>query len=78
MSTTKKVEYEGKLYKISFTSYGYSDSRLCVEGEATAEYMNNGSLQNVEVFKKYAKRAIQQYIEKKTAERAFEEWDGKL
>jgi hypothetical protein len=74
----KKVIYEGKEYKISFHSYGYGDSRFCVNGEATSFYMPNEKLNDVESFKSYAKKAIKEYIEKKIAEETFEQWDGKL
>lgn len=75
---TKKVLYDGKEYKISFQSYGYGDSRFCVNGEATSFYMSDQKLSNVDEFKKYAKKAIEEYIAKKIAEKTFEQWDGKI
>jgi hypothetical protein len=75
---TKKVLYDEKEYKISFQSYGFGDSRFCVNGEATSFYTSNVNLTNVDEFKKNAKRAIKEYIDKKIAEEIFEEWDGKI
>jgi hypothetical protein len=75
---TKKVLYEGEEYKISFQSYGYGDSRFCVNGEVTSFYLANEKLNNVDEFKRQAKRAIEEYTAKKIAEETFEQWDGKL
>lgn len=74
----KRVEYEGMYYKIDFSSYGYTMSVLHVNGEATSKQMNNSQLNNIEAFKSYAKAAIEEYIEKKITEKAFNKWDGKL
>lgn len=75
---TKKVLYEGKEYKISFQSYGYENSRFCVNGEWTSFYMSDQNLTNVEEFKKYVKKAIKEYNSKKMAKETFEQWDGKI
>lgn len=74
----KKVEYEGVTYKIEFSSYGFTMSVLHVNGEPTSKKMDNSQLNNIDAFKKYAKAAIEEYIEKKTVEDAFSKWDGKL
>lgn len=75
---SKKVTYEGKEYKISFISYGYGDSRFCVNGDPTSFYMSNEKLTDVESFKSYAKKAIKEYTTKKIAEETFENWDGTI
>ncbi len=75
---SKRVEYEGKEYDISFESYGYGDSRFLVNGEPTKWYVSNERLLHLNTFKETAKRAIQEYISKKAAEENFNKWDGKL
>ena len=74
----KKVEYSGVTYKIDFDSYGFTMSRFIVNGECTSKKMLNESLNNIDSFKKYAKEAIEEYIEKKNTEEVFNKWDGKL
>jgi hypothetical protein len=74
----KKVEFEGKKYKITYDSYGFDSSRLFVNGEGSGITMYNGDLLKVELFKEYAKRAIIEYIKRLKVRSVFNEWDGKL
>jgi uncharacterized Fe-S cluster protein YjdI len=75
---TKKVLYNGKKYKVSFQAYGFEDSRFCINGEPTSFYMSDEKIINLDVFKMYAERAIKEYVAKKTAEKVFKEWNGKI
>ncbi len=74
----KTVEYNNVKYTITFEAYGYGDSRFCVNGEATSFYMSNKNLNDVDAFKSQCKRAIEEYIAKKEAQKNFDAWDGKL
>lgn len=74
----KEVEYEGIIYQITFESYGYSDSRFCVNGEPTHWSISTNRLTNLNAFKETAKRAIKDYVAKQLAQENFNKWDGKL
>lgn len=75
---SKTVEYEGKTYTITFESFGYGDSRFCVNGVSTNWTIANNRLTHISSFKETARRAIQDYLAKQRAEEAFKQWDGKL
>lgn len=74
----KKVEHNGKSYKIDFRDFGYSDSRFIVNGEESSNYMANSMLTDVNAFSKMAKKAIEEYEARKAAKEAFDTWDGKI
>jgi len=75
---TKKVEYNGKTYKITTVNYAFTSQRLIVNGEPSNIKMNNDNLDDVNSWKIYAKRAIEEYNRRYTARKEFEKWDGKL
>jgi len=74
----KKVEYEGKKYKITFGSYGFSNCRLFVNGEGSGITPYNSVLTNIDLFKEYAKKAIIEYEDRQRTRKIFKNWDGKL
>ncbi|MFA5152091.1 MAG: hypothetical protein WC554_06005 [Clostridia bacterium] len=76
--SAKNVEYEGIIYNITFESFGYSDSRFCVNDEPTSWCLSNNRLTDINAFKETAKRAIKSYISKQIAQENFDKWDGKL
>ena len=74
----KKVEDNGKKYKITRSSYGFSSSRLYVNEEGSSIILHNTDLEDIESFQTYAKRAIDEYEVRLTAKQVFNDWDGKL
>lgn len=74
----KKVTYEGVQYEITSKPFAYSDTRFIVNGEESSTYIPNKQLHNIEAFSRYATLAIQEYIDRHTAQKAFKDWDGKL
>jgi hypothetical protein len=74
----KKVILNGKEYNIEFSDYGYSSSRFVVNGQQSSHFINNDQLLNVDSFKYNAKKAIDEYENRKTAQQNFKEWDGSL
>jgi hypothetical protein len=74
----KKVEHKGKKYKVSWISYAFTKCRLVINGVPSEIIMLQEDLTDVESYKLYAKRAIESYDTRKSSEKAFNDWDGKL
>jgi len=72
----KKVTYNNKEYKVEFSEYGYSQSKLAINGEIGSRTINNDNIHDVEVFSRLAKEAIKEYEARISAQNKFKEWDG--
>lgn len=80
MKTTeeKTVQYNGEMFIVGFTPYAYSDSRFVINREKSSITIPNENILNIEIFKKEAKNAIKEYIDRRIANNNFKAWDGKL
>lgn len=74
----KKVEYEGKKYRISTSNYGYSWQKMIVNGEHSSIEILNEQLNDTDAWRQAAKKAIHEYENRQTAKKTFSDWDGKL
>lgn len=72
----KKVTYEGIEYSVSFERYGYTDSRFCINGETSSEYMDNSKLTDIGQFRNGVTKAIKEYITRHKSKEEFEKWNG--
>lgn len=74
----KKVELNGKKYKITTQDYGYTSQQLFINGKGSNIQMDNNSMDNITSWKIYVKKAIKEYEERLTAQKEFNDWNGKL
>lgn len=74
----KEIEYNGEKFKVGFQSYAYSYSRFVINGEVSSVYEKNESLLDIDIVKTTAKKAIEEYIARRVANKNFKEWNGKL
>ena len=74
----KKVELNGKKYKVTTTSYGYSWQKLYINGECSSTEILNNLLDDVDAWKNAVRKAILEYEDRQTAREEFNKWDGKL
>ena len=74
----KKIEYNGKKYKVTTTNYGFSWQKLFINGEGSSTEIRNDLLDDVDAWRKAVKKAILEYEDRLTAREEFNKWDGKL
>lgn len=74
----KTVQYDGEMFIVGFIPYAYSDSRFVINREPSSIHIPNENLLDIETFKKEAKNAIKEHIDRRIANKNFKEWDGKI
>lgn len=74
----KKVTFKGNEYKIDIRQFGFDSRRLVINGESSSAVVPDVYLLNVDSFKEYVRKAIEEYEARKKSEDVFKAWDGKL